>query len=436
MNRMKMAEGIAMRILREGSEGSDVMELQSTLRKLGYYSEAPDRTFGPEMKQAVIKFQTWRSIAPDGIVGPETWRALWPFLLGYDTYFIQPGDTFYEIGKKYGTDPQLIAAANPGLSPEHLMPGTKITVPYSYDVVTTDAGYTHEVLMRNIEGLKARYPSLAVGTIGKSVLGKSLYALRLGRGENRVAYNAAHHALEWITSPVLMKFAEDSLKACALKQPLDGYNMQKLWTDSSVWLVPMVNPDGVDLVIDGLSRNNPYYDRLIQWNGGSSDFSQVWEANIRGVDLNHNYNAAWEQSKQAEESLGITGPGPTRYSGPYPVSEPETRAMVSFTRSRKIRLAMAYHAQGSVIYWNFQNLASPEAKEIGENLSRISGYSLEEASGVASYAGYKDWYIQEFRDPGYTIEVGYGKNPLPISEFPQIYAENIGMLLYAATVQH
>ncbi len=110
--------------------------------------------------------------------------------------------------------------------------------------------------------------------------------------------------------------------------------------------------------------------------------------------------------------------------------------MVSFTRSRKIRLAMAYHAQGSVIYWNFQNLASPEAKEIGENLSRISGYSLEEASGVASYAGYKDWYIQEFRDPGYTIEVGYGKNPLPISEFPQIYAENIGMLLYAATVQH
>ena len=421
-----------MRNLREGSVGSDVMELQSTLRKLGLYREAPNGEFESGTEQAVRNFQSWRGAAADGVVGPQTWKILKPFLLGFDNYFIQPGDTFYTIGKKYGASPTLIAAANPDLKPEHLMPGIRITVPYSYDVVTTDADYTYEVLRRNIEGLKARYPSLMVGMIGRSVLGRSLYALRLGVGENRVAYNAAHHALEWITAPVLMKFAEDSLKARAMNQPLDGYDMQKLWDGSSVWLVPMVNPDGVDLVINGLSGNNPFYDRLIRWNGGSSNFSQTWEANIRGVDLNHNYNAAWEQSKEQEQALGITGPGPTRYSGPYPVSEPETRAMVSFTRSRSIRLTMAYHAQGRVIYWNFQDLASSEAEEIGRSLSRISGYTLEEASGAASYAGYKDWFIQDFRQPGYTIEVGHGKNPLPLSEFPQIYAENIGILLYAA----
>lgn len=421
-----------MRILREGSTGSDVMELQSVLRKMGYYGSTPDGAFGPDTARAVREFQTWRGLTADSVVGPTTWNALHPFLLGYDVYAIRQGDTFFGVGQKYGTDPALIAAANPGRDPDRLMIGTRIIVPFSYDVVSTDTAYTYEVLTRNIQGLKARYPALMVGSAGFSVLGHTLFALRLGTGPTRVAYNASHHALEWITTPVLMKFAEDYLKSRALGKLLSGYDTRKLWTESSIWLVPMVNPDGVNLVINGLSPDNPYYSNLIRWNGGSTDFSGTWEANIRGVDLNHNYNAAWEQSKQEEAALGITGPGPTRYSGPYPVSEPETRAMVSFTRSRNIGLVMAYHSQGRVIYWNFMNLASPQAEEIGRALSRISGYALDEATGPASYAGYKDWFIQDFRRPGYTIEVGSGQNPLPLSQFPQIYAENLGMLLYAA----
>lgn len=421
-------------ILREGSTGNGVMELQSVLRKLGFYGEAPDGIFGAETKKSVIEFQKWRGITADGIVGPETKKALQPFLLGFDTYTVRRGDTFDSIAQKYKTDPLLVAEANPLLKPEALIPGMRITVPFAYDAVTTDVGYTHEILAKNIRGLKARYPALAVGSAGSSVLGRNIYALRFGSGPNRSMYNAAHHALEWITSPVLMKFTEDCLKAHALGRPLDGFDMRKLWEFASVWLIPMVNPDGVDLVINGLSPNNPYYDRLIRWNSGSRDFSKVWQANIRGVDINHNYNAAWEESKQAEQELGITGPGPTRYSGPYPVSEPETRAMTGFTQSHSPRLVMAYHTQGRVIYWNFQNLAGPEAKAVGESLSHISGYALDEATGVASLAGYKDWFIQDFRSPGYTVEAGIGKNPLPISQFSQIYEENLGMLLYAATV--
>ena len=422
-----------MRVLREGMSGNDAAELQSVLRKLGYYGEAPDGIFGAETARALREFQKWRGISADGIAGAETQRALQPFQLGFDSYTVRSGDTFDGIGKKYGTDPRLIAAANPALRPERLMPGTRITVPYSFDAVPTDVAFTYEVLSRSIRGLHARYPSLAVGSIGASVLGKPVYALRFGEGPNRSMYNAAHHALEWITSPVLMKFTEDCLRAHALGETLEGCDLQKLWQFASVWVVPMVNPDGVDLVLNGLQRSNPYYERLIRWNSGSSDFSQVWQANIRGVDLNHNYNAAWEESRQAEKELGITGPGPTRYSGPYPVSEPETRAMVSFTKSRSPRLVMAYHTQGKLIYWNFRDLAGAEAKAVGESLSRISGYALEEATGVASYAGYKDWFIQDFRRPGYTVEAGTGKNPLPISQFPRIYAENLGMLLFAAT---
>jgi len=274
-----------------------------------------------------------------------------------------------------------------------------------------------------------------VGSAGKSVLGKDLFYIRLGTGPNEVFYNGAHHALEWITTPVLMKFTEDFLKAYSEEQPLGGgYRPKDIWEKSSIYLIPMVNPDGVDLVINGLQPNNPYNKDLIRWNKGSTDFSTVWEANIKGVDLNHNYDAAWQLSKDAEAEYGVTGPGPTRYSGPYPESEPESKAIADFTRNHDFRLVLAYHSQGQVIYWNFMDMAPPEGKTIGEELSRISGYSLDQSTGIASYAGYKDWFIQEYLKPGYTIEVGLGENPLPISQFDTIYRENLGVLLYAATV--
>lgn len=424
-----------MRTLRQGMRGNDVMEIQSLLKRMGYKITRVDGTFGPETRDAVAAFQSRFGLMPDGVIGPKTWAVLQRLLYGYDFYVIRPGDTFYTVARKYGTRPELVQAANPDQNPQQLMVGQRMIVPYDTAVVPTDVNYTYEILERNMQGLKARFPFLETGSAGSSVLGRSLLYLRLGTGPNRVFYNGSHHALEWITSPLLMKFTENFLNAYLLGKTMPGgFNPREIWEKSSVYLVPMVNPDGVDLVLNGLRPENPYYGDLIRWNNGSDDFSTDWEANNRGVDLNHNYNAAWEQSKQAEEEYGITGPGPTRYSGPYPESEPETRAMVRFTRKHDFRLVMAYHSQGEVIYWNFMDLAPPEGKIIGEQLSRLSGYRLDQTTGIASYAGYKDWFIQEYRRPGYTVEVGLGKNPLPISQFDQIYADNIEMLLYAATV--
>lgn len=414
--------------------GTDVMQIQSLLNKMGYSAGPVDGKFGLALLRAVTKFQHNFGLTADGVIGPNTFRVMERFLLGYDIYTIQSGDTFYDIARKYNTDLTLLLAANPGLNPEALMIGQRIIVPYGMDVVDTNIDYTYEILSRDIQGLLVRYPFLEAGSAGSSVLGKSLYYLKMGTGPNQVFYNASHHALEWITTPVLMKFGEEFLKTYALGGTLGGYNVREIWEKSTIYIIPMVNPDGVDLVLEGLQPNNPFYNDLIKWNKGSSDFSTDWEANIHGVDLNHNYNAAWQLSKDAEEQYGITGPGPTRYSGPYPESEPESKAVADFTRSHNFRLVMAYHSQGEVIYWNFMNMAPPEGKTIGEALSGISGYTLDLTTGIASYAGYKDWFIQDYRRPGYTIEVGLGKNPLPISQFDTIYKDNLGMLLYASIV--
>ena len=54
---------------------------------------------------------------------------------------------------------------------------------------------------------------------------------------------------------------------------------------------------------------------------------------------------------------------------------------------------------------------------------------MEQTPAESGYAGYKDWFIQTYNRPGYTIEVGRGVNPLPLSQFPQIYRDNLGILL-------
>ncbi|MDP4108939.1 MAG: M14 family metallopeptidase [Bacillota bacterium] len=424
-----------MRTLQMGMKGTDVMEIQALLAKLGYNPGPVDGVFGPRMKAAVIRFQRNFGLNADGVVGPSTHRALEPYLLGYSQYIIRSGDTFFNIAKRFRTSLPRLLAANPGKNPNDLRPGQQLTVPFGINVVDTNISYTYEILERDVAGLKARYPFIETGVAGKSVLNKNLYYIKLGVGPNQVFYNAAHHSLEWITSPLLMKFAEEFAKAYADGRTLPGgYSPRRIWDESSIYIIPMVNPDGVDLVLNGLSPDNPFYEDLIRWNKGSSDFSSDWQANIRGVDLNHNYNAAWEESKAAEPVYGITGPGPTRYSGPFPESEPESKAVADFTRNRNFRLVLAYHTQGEVIYWDFMGMAPPEARTIAEAFSKDSGYKLDETAGIASYAGYKDWFIKEYRRPGFTIEAGLGKNPLPVSQFGRIYNDNIKLLLHAAVI--
>ncbi|MBR0600477.1 M14 family metallocarboxypeptidase [Clostridiales bacterium BAD-6] len=316
-----------------------------------------------------------------------------------------------------------------------LRAGQKIVVPYGYPIVDTTIKYTYETMEMDIRDLKARYPFLETGVAGKSVLGRDLHYIRLGSGPNQVFYNGAHHALEWITTPLLMKFAEEFLKAYTEGKNLShGYDPRDIWSKSSIYLIPMVNPDGVDLVLNGLHPDNPYYQDLLRWNKGSTDFSKTWQANVRGVDLNHNYNAAWQQSKNAEAAYGIKGPGPTRYGGTAPESEPEAKAAADFTRSHDFRLVIAYHSQGQVIFYDFMGMAPPEGKTIAEQFAKVSGYSLGRSTGIASYGGYKDWFIQDYRRPGYTIEVGRGKNPLPVSQFQQIYNSNLEIMLLASII--
>ena len=153
-----------------------------------------------------------------------------------------------------------------------------------------------------------------------------------------------------------------------------------------------------------------------------------------GVDLNLQFPAGWEQAREIKYSQGFTRPSPRDFVGYGPLTEREALAVYNFTLSHNFRLVIAYHTQGQEIYWQFQNFNPPNSFLIGNQFANASGYKLAETPFNSSFAGYKDWFIQDYNRPGYTIEAGIGENPLPISQLDEIYQDNIGILILGAVL--
>jgi len=354
---------------------------------------------------------------------------------GFFRYKVQKGDTIYKIVNEFGGTVEQVMTANPDIQIYNLKVGEKIIIPTG-SVINTTTNYSSQVLANDLKNLKILYPFLQIGEIGKSVLNKPINLIKIGIGKKEIFYNASFHANEWITTPVLMKFIEDYARAFVNNQNIFGYNAKSLYYDSTLYLVPMVNPDGVDLVTESISNVDNAYQKAqeIANNFPSIPFPSGWKANINGIDLNLQYPAGWEESKKIKFAQGYTIPAPRDYVGEAPLTAQESLAVYNFTLQHNFRLILAYHTQGEVIYWKFQNFNPPMAEQIANKFSKVSGYELAETPYNSSFAGYKDWFIQTYNKPGYTIEAGLGDNPLPLDQFETIYAQNIGILVLGLTL--
>ena len=301
-------------------------------------------------------------------------------------------------------------------------------------IVNTDVPITAESCDRMIQELVRAYPFCRTEVIGVTAYGRPLRTLVIGNGERKVIYSAAHHANEWITSLVLLKFAEELAQAIQSGSRIYGILAKNIAAAATIYMVPMVDPDGVDLVVGAIPPGSAPYEsaREMAQFYPSIPFPEGWKANLMGVDLNLQYPAGWLQAREIKFMQGFTRPGPRDYVGRFPLCQPESRAMAEFTETIDPILVLAYHTQGEVIYWQFRDYEVPGAEALAKEFARLSGYALEDVPYASGFAGYKDWFIERYRRPGFTIEVRQGENPLPLSQFDKIYADNLGILTTAA----
>ncbi len=293
---------------------------------------------------------------------------------------------------------------------------------------------TSALCEETVRKLVDAYPFLRTEVLTTTAFGRPVQTVVIGQGDRKVIYSASHHANEWITTPVLLKFLEDLAEAVQNNGKLFGVEAQNIVNAATIHIVPMVDPDGVDLVTGAIEPGTLEYETAnrIADNFPSIPFPNGWKANLLGVDLNLQYPAGWLQAREIKFGQGFNKPAPRDYVGRAPLNQRESIALAQYTEDIDPALVLAYHTQGKVIYWQFKDYKVPGARELAEEFARLSGYAMEDTPYESSFAGYKDWFIQNWRRPGFTIEVGSGENPLPLEQFDEIYKDNLGILVTAA----
>jgi g-D-glutamyl-meso-diaminopimelate peptidase len=340
-------------------------------------------------------------------------------------YRIKKEDTLWQLATERFLSPAALQTVNPNIDLQHLRPGSEIFIPKRVINLETssDKPYDSKRLEEEIQRIAAIYPFVRVQKIGESVDQKPIWELKIGKGNKKIHMNGSFHANEWITTVVLITFIKHFLLSLTNHCFFHGIQAYSLYPHISLSIVPMVNPDGVDLVLNGPPESKR--EELIKMNGGNKEFLK-WKANIRGVDLNNQYPANWEIEKIRKKPKS---PAPRDYPGNKPLSEPEAIAMAELAKKEKFDRVLALHTQGKEIYWGYEGKEPEEAEFLAKWFSRMSGY--KSVRYVDSHAGFKDWFIQEFGKAGFTIELGKGLNPLPPSQWKEIYRDVSGILLCA-----
>ncbi|MBQ9796749.1 MAG: gamma-D-glutamyl-meso-diaminopimelate peptidase [Clostridia bacterium] len=286
--------------------------------------------------------------------------------------------------------------------------------------IQLSAPFDYDEMMQCLHTLSEEFPFLELRYLGLSIADRAIPLLKLGKGEKRILYVGAHHGMEWITSAVLCTFLREICQGICDGMRISRISVVELLKAHCLYVVPMLNPDGVEYQIHGIAPENPLYTRVLEMNDGSEDLGH-WQANARGVDLNHNYDAGFAEYKALEAASGILGGAPTRYSGEFPESEPEVKLLCDMIRFLSPwKGVLTLHTQGEEIF--VPSPQSTHSKITAKRLSELTGYRLNRADGMAAFGGLSDWCAQKQGIPAFTMECGRGRNPLPKNSLFSIYA--------------
>jgi g-D-glutamyl-meso-diaminopimelate peptidase len=235
------------------------------------------------------------------------------------------------------------------------------------------------------------------------------------------------HAREYIATNFLMYLTDTYALNYVNDVSRDGYSFRNALDNVSFLIIPMVNPDGINLVQNGFdSTLDPEYVKSMYTN---SYGSRGWKATATGVDLNNNFDLLWTPKGSAPAYAG--------YGGPYAASEPETRAMQNVIDNTDFKAFVSFHTQGQVVYWmdpNCNQELVEKFKPLADRICEETGFTEMPSDGTYGSSGYMTDYVRYYKEkPAMTIEMCpyIGDYPYPESDFDSVAypLRNIGLIL-------
>lgn len=285
---------------------------------------------------------------------------------------------------------------------------------------------THHEMNYKLQVFAMMYPEfMKLEEIGKSVEGRSIMALTVGTGKKQILMDGAMHAREHMTTNVLMEMIDNYSYHYVHNSKFAGYNVRNVLDKVSIAFVPMINPDGVTLVQGG--KVSTPRSTLIKLNGGSTNFKR-WKANIRGIDLNRNWDVRWHK-------LPKIAPKWEMAKGQKPFSEPETIALRDFVLKHPFKAYITYHSSGQIMFWEYGDDKGGKAKATAlvRDLSKTTGYAIMKNSQTSPTAASEPWVGKKKNAPAVTMEIApyAGNGPVPLSRWSSVWKKNqsVGLLV-------
>lgn len=213
--------------------------------------------------------------------------------------------------------------------------------------------------------------------------------------EPDVYYFGAHHAREPLSTEVVFY---------VLNHILDNYGTDPEITENvnqtEIWFIPIVNPDGHEVV---LNQINTDWRKNIRDNDGNGSFTNGSWLHPDGVDPNRNYGWNWGTSGTS------TDPGDLTYCGPEPFSEPELRAVRDLMIEQNFVAGISYHTYSELVLWPYGYSSSASAPDIDAlaNLGTMMGNAIPGLYG-GHYTPQVAWEL--YPCSGVTDDYAYGQH--------------------------
>ena len=290
--------------------------------------------------------------------------------------------------------------------------------------------YGYNEMYDDLMTLQKNYPSMHLDSLGKTIDGRELYHVVVGNpsAPKKILVHGSIHSREYIVTKVVMREIASLLEMEKKESGYQGNSIKHLLQNTCIHFVPMLNPDGVSLVQNGLNGigSEELRKSVLEMAHAThlSSYFRLWKNNLRGVNLNKNFDVNWEQTV---DKKGY--PSKDEYKGSSAESEVESKALADLQRKENFSATISYHTQGEVIYWYFgEGSYVEEAKKLAEIIKKNSNYRMVNSYRENYAGGFKDYMERKFNVPSVTVECGSGTSPVSEEQIDKIWAGQRGVL--------